>query len=115
MAKHYTIKDKVSDGDFISQTMTSNHTAMLLTSIRFFSDENYENQVQPTGGIVEIQLCDDGVNFLTVPNGRFNAVDAYNPNRTMPNAYGGASFAKIILEGIQGATHFKAVIFRTTY
>lgn len=115
MARDYIIKDKVADGDFLSQAMTSNHTAMLLTSIRFFSDENYENQVQPTGGVVEIQLSEDGVNFLTVPNGRFSAIDTYNPDRTMPNAYGEANFAKITLEGVQGASHFKANIFRTTY
>jgi hypothetical protein len=112
MARDYRLEEKVADGDFQFPVMNSNYWSMLLSSIQFFSDE-YQTQVTPSGGTVKVMLSSDGVNYSSVPNGSFAALDAYNPDRTKPNAFGQASHARLTLSGISGATHFRAVISRT--
>ena len=113
MARDYIIKEEVADGEFLFPSMSSNYWSMLLSSICFYSDENYQTQVTPSGGTVKVQLSADGVNFSNVPAGEFSAIDTYNPDRTKPNALGVANSAKLTLQGVTGATHFKAIISRT--
>ena len=112
MARDYNLQDKVADSDFAFPPMNSNYWSMLLSSIQFFSDE-YQTQVTPSGGTVKVMLSSDGINYSSIPNGEFAAFDAYNPDRTKPNAFGQASYARLTLSGISGATHFRAVISRT--
>lgn len=112
MARSYKIQDKVADGDFMFDTMSSNYWSMILSSIQFFSDE-YQTQVTPSAGTIKIMMSEDGVNYCSIPSGEFAALDTYNPDRTKPNAYGPASHARLTLSGISGATHFRAVISRT--
>ena len=112
MARDYRLESKVADGDFYFSTMNSNYWSMQLSSIRFFSDE-YQTQVTPSGGTVKVMLSSDGINYSSIPNGEFAAFDAYNPDRTKPNAFGQASYARITLSDVAGATHFRAVIART--
>lgn len=112
MARDYVIDGEVADADFLSPAMNSNYWSMLLSSIRFYSDE-YVTQVTPTSGQVRIMLSADGVNFNSVSSGQFNAADAYNPDRTKPNALGVATKALLTLSGVTGATHFRAIISRT--
>ena len=113
MARDYIIKDKVADGDFLFPPMNSNYWSMLLSSICFYSDEDYQTQVVPSAGTVKLMLSADGVNFSSVPAGEFSAIDAYNPDRTKPNALGVATHARLTMQGVSGATHFKAILSRT--
>ena len=113
MSREYLIEDEVADKDFISSPMNGDFWSMLLTSIRFFSDEERKNQVVPSGGTIKVMLSVDNINYYSIPSGEFSAIDAYNPDRVMPNAYGTALYCKITLSGITGAKFFTAKIART--
>jgi hypothetical protein len=113
LATEYIIEGEVADGDFISPPMDGSYWSMLLSSIRFFSQKDMKEQVVPSGGNITVMLSIDNINYFSIPAGEFLAIDSYNPDRMMPNAYGTALYCKINLSGITGATYFKATISRT--
>ena len=111
MSRRYYIKGEVADGDFTSDLMSSGFSKAELASIIFFSDE-YKTIATPTAGAVVFTLTPDDVHYKTVENGTFDAKDSYDGNRKAPNAANLAIRANVNLNGVTGATHFLATIWR---
>lgn len=101
----YLIEAPVSDGEFISPSISQMFERAYI-SITFFSDE-YLTPVTPTGGKATFTATDDGFNYGTVDSGE---VDVTKPDYIRPNFAGRVSKVKVLLDAVQGATHFRAVI-----
>ena len=111
MARRYYISGEVADGDFISEDMSASYDSSQLAYIIFYSDA-FITQTTPTAGTVNYTQTPDSVNFKTVEEGAFNAVDTYLETRLPPNSSGLAVNGKVTLAGVTGATHFTACIWR---
>jgi hypothetical protein len=106
----------VAAADFLSPLMSASDERSYFV-IRFFSDALAQTQVAPGAGTVAFTASNDRdkdliANFLTVPNGAFNGVDAYAVGRAVPLFVGPCVKAKLTLAGITVATHFTAYIAR---
>jgi hypothetical protein len=112
MARRYYISGEVADGDFLSEDMSGSYDNTQLAYIIFYSDE-FRTQVTPTGGNISFTLSPDGINFKTVEQGDFSAADTYKPERLQPSAYGLAVKGKVNFQGVTGATHFTACVWRS--
>lgn len=111
MARRYYISGEVSDGEFVSESMSANYDKAELSSILFYSDE-FQTVVTPTGGEIVFTMSADGINYRSVDSGTFAAAQAYDPARTAPSGINLAVKAKLLLDGVTGATHFTATIWR---
>lgn len=112
MARRYFISAPVSNGEFLSELMSGSYEDCQMAFIHFFSDE-YQTLATPSGGQVDFTLSPDGEYFKTVDSGSFPAAESYKIDRTPPNANGLAVRAKITLDGVVGATHFTACVWRS--
>jgi hypothetical protein len=108
--KGFEIKGNVAVGNFDSEPMDYAFERCYLGSIKFYNAAGA--QVTPGAGTVTFQLSADGVNFQDVPDGAFNAADAYLAGRKMPTAYGPAVKGRIALAGVTGAVYFSALMSR---
>jgi len=103
-----------SDGEYLTIDMSSGpNREAELTSITFFSDQLGQNVVTPTAGTVKLMGSPDGVTWLDVAFGTFSASSVNSGSRVMPHAIGDMRFAKIILSGVSGASHFSASLWRS--
>ena len=110
MAKLYGIRGPVTNGEYTTESMSTAVDECELSAIQFFNSSG--QQVTPTAGTVTFSGSPDGVNFRTIPNGTFNAADAYSTTRDAPYAEGLMVAAKITLSGITGADNFTATVWR---
>lgn len=102
----------IANGPAITKTMSKELTMFELSSLVFYSDAELTTKVTPTLGEIKVMgTCDDET-WLTVDSGEFSVSDVYNPDRTKPNGFGFMSRAKIEFLGVQGATHFKLIVWR---
>lgn len=106
----FVIQGNVAVANFDSETMDTAFERAYLGSVIFYNAAGA--QVTPGAGTVTLTLSADGTNFQGVPDGVFNAADAYLSTRKMPTAYGPAVKARISLAGVTGAVYFKATLQR---
>lgn len=111
MSKTYTVAGLCSEPEHISPNMSAGYTQTIVPSIIFYDTNG--NIVTPTAGLVEYQMTFDKNTYLTVDQGTFLAAESYNSSRKMPNALGPAVYAKVILNGVQGAHKFALTIHRS--
>lgn len=102
----------VADGDFLTPPMSQDYDKILV-HVRFFSDANRENEVDPTGGTITVTATPDGVNYESLDSGTYEALDNRLDSRIRPNgANKPAIRAKITLTGVTGANYMTAEAFR---
>lgn len=112
MKNLYIITGTVTDGDkFLQEQMLYEHERTYVV-VQFFTNSTLKTHAIPTGGVVTITGSPVEGTWLSMANGTFNAVDTYSLSRTLPNATGPCTSVKINLNGITGATHFRAIITR---
>lgn len=107
------ITGAVTDGNYFTSPNNPMDLAwerLYLASITFYNAAGA--QVTPGAGTIAFTVAPDGVNYINVTNGAFNAVDAYLATRVMPAFTGPARSARIALAGITGATSFMAEVAR---
>lgn len=108
----FEVAGSSGNGSYISNAMPVAFTEMWFATFRFLNASNV--QVAPTAGTVTITASNDGVNYFSINNGVFNAIDVYLPTRPQPSASGPITFVKITLNGVtgNGVTQFNALITR---
>lgn len=111
MARRYFISGEVANGQFVSDDMSASYQNSELSYILFYSDE-FKTVVTPTAGTVTYEQTADGIHYREMADGSFAAADSYSPTRTPPNGLGLATKGRITLDGITGATHFTACVWR---
>lgn len=102
----------IANGPAITKMMSKDHTQFELSSLLFYSDANLSVKVTPTSGEIKVFGTADDEVWSSVDSGVFAAADVYNADRTRPNAYGFMTRAKVEFVGVQGATHYKLMVWR---
>lgn len=74
-----------------------------------FVDRN-KQEVEPTGGTVDISMSAGGGAFLSMLKGNFNAIRASDSDREQPNALGRCQTVRIVTEGVTDAAGFQGLI-----
>ena len=111
MSRTYTITGKTDQVEHLSAVMAASYTETTVPSIVFYDDD--DEIVTPSAGTVEFLMSFDKNTFLSVDSGKFLASEAYNSDRQMPNAKGAAIYAKVVLNGIAGASRFSLKVHRS--
>ena len=115
MARRFTITGAVANGEYLSDEMSADYSYAELSSIQFYDGAGA--QVTPTAGTYSLQGQKVDDIWRLVANSAdetvLNAANAYDLDAAMPAGYNLMTKAKITLDGITGATTFKAVIWRS--
>lgn len=109
----FLISGSISDGEYVSDLMSSSFTYAELSYIRFLNEAG--EQVTPSSGTYKLTGY-DGNQFDTVVNSAGDstlpASGAYNPDRQRPSGVGRMTQAKLTLTGVVGAISFEAIVWR---